>query len=175
MVMHGHVSYEQIRQLDPPHFRDLEPTMCLLYDHSAIGGAAPALSKSCSVPADHPSDESHQNASAVGSHHVSSLSDATKALQASHVSFGSQLKAGRRSRQIKAKVLTTKQLKKREQKRALKAANAYHNTPTTKPPSADECLSQKKSDYILKLEKEKFEAPSRPSQLFMTPLVMQSY
>lgn len=93
--MHGHVSYEQIRQLDPSHFRDLEPTMCLLYDHSAIGGAAPSLSKSCSKPSDNPDDDSHQNAS-VSSHHLSSLSDATKTLQASVIL--SQLKVGQRRR-----------------------------------------------------------------------------
>ena len=147
--MQGHVTYEQIRQLDPSHFRDLEPTMCLLYDHTAIGGAAPALSKSCSVPSDNPDDDSHQNGS-VGSHHLSSLSDATKTLQASAIL--SQLKVGRRRRQMKAKVLNTKQMRKREEKRALKA-KVDQNTPTTKT-SSDESLSLKKSEYILKLEKD---------------------
>ena len=124
--------------------------MCLLYDHTAIGGAAPALSKSCSAPSDNPDDDSHQNGS-VGSHHLSSLSDATKTLQASAAML-SQLKVGRRRRQMKAKVLTTKQMRKREEKRALKA-KVDQNTPTTKT-SSDESISLKKSEYILKLEKD---------------------
>lgn len=53
---------------------------------------------------------------------------------------------------MKVKVLKTKQARKREEKRALKA-KVDQNTPTTKT-SSDESLSHKKSDYIIKLEKD---------------------